>query len=202
MRRSYLTFVLLLCILLLAQPLTANAITSREAKQAWYEAKETSSDAQAAHRQTKVAYAADKTPENEQRVIDTGKDALHAALDEAEAWLVWKDLEVEENPEAYAILERVHWEPSDMASIMREINRGMGEVGPRQSGWRATPMSSPGGPVRPENPIFHSSSDFFFILASIRSHFLDRTSMSFSSSTACFSSGASFSGIHSGRSFP
>jgi hypothetical protein len=98
MRRSYPTFVLLLCILLLAQPLAVSAITSSEAKQAWYEAKETSRDAQAAHRQAKIAYAADRTPENEQRVIDTGKDALHAALDEAEAWLVWKDLEVDENP--------------------------------------------------------------------------------------------------------
>jgi len=32
-------------------------------------------------------------------VVDTGKDALHAALDEADAWLVWKDLQSQESEE-------------------------------------------------------------------------------------------------------
>jgi glycine betaine/proline transport system substrate-binding protein len=34
----------------------------------------------------------------------------------------------DENPEVYAILERFHWEPSDMESIMLDMNEGMGEV--------------------------------------------------------------------------
>jgi hypothetical protein len=85
--------------LLLFQPLTATALTSSEAKQAWYDAKQSSRDAQEAHRKANIEWAADKTDENNQKVIETGKDALNAALDEAEAWLIWRDLEVKENPE-------------------------------------------------------------------------------------------------------
>lgn len=94
-----------LCILLIfmlvagALMPVAAAMTSSEAKAAWYDAKEASLDAQAAHRAAKAAYAADPSPANCQAVIDTGKDALYAALDEVEAWLVWKDAETAGNPE-------------------------------------------------------------------------------------------------------
>ena len=47
----------------------------------------------------KIDYAANKTLENEQRVIDTGKRVLHAALNEVEAWLIWREIDVKENPE-------------------------------------------------------------------------------------------------------
>ena len=33
----------------------------------------------------------------------------------------------EEMPEVYAILERFHWEPSDMESIMLDMHEGMSE---------------------------------------------------------------------------
>ncbi|WP_406656750.1 hypothetical protein V7O62_12915 [Methanolobus sp. ZRKC2] len=89
----------LMLSMLLIQPLAAATSTASEAKQEWFDAKEKSSETQEAHREAKVAWASDKTNENKQAVIDTGKDALHAALDEAQAWLIWKDLETEENPE-------------------------------------------------------------------------------------------------------
>ena len=42
-------------------------------------------------------YKKDKTPENDQRVIDAAKTVLNDALDEAEAWLKWKQLEADDN---------------------------------------------------------------------------------------------------------
>lgn len=93
--------IFLISLLLLAAtlPLAAAALTANDAKQDWYEAREGSREAQEEHRAAKVAWAADKTPEKNQQVVDTGKAALHAALDEAEAWLIWKNREAEENPE-------------------------------------------------------------------------------------------------------
>ena len=91
--------------LLLFQPLTIYALTSSEAKQNWYDAKEASREAQQAHRDAKLEYAADKTEENNQKVIDTGKASLHAALDEAEAWLIYVNAELDENPEIPANLK-------------------------------------------------------------------------------------------------
>ena len=85
--------------MMILQPLAVSALSSSDAKQLWYEAKQVSRDAQAAHRTVKIAWAANKTDENNQKVIQTGKSVLHAALDEVEAWLTWRNLEVEENPE-------------------------------------------------------------------------------------------------------
>ena len=89
---------LLLIGFLLIQPLQVFALTSSEAKQDWYDAKEDSREAQQEHRDAKITWAADKTEENNLQVIESGKEALHKALDEAEAWLIWRNLEVEENP--------------------------------------------------------------------------------------------------------
>lgn len=83
--------------LLLVQMFSVSALTSSEAKQEWLDAKEYSLDVQEEHRDAKLDYAVNKTDENQQLVIDTGKIVLHAALDEAEAWLVWKNLEAEED---------------------------------------------------------------------------------------------------------
>ncbi|MBP2029502.1 sugar-specific transcriptional regulator TrmB [Methanohalophilus levihalophilus] len=95
--KSFVTLVVL--ALLLFQPIAVSALTAGEAKQAWYDAKEATLEAQEEHRDAKLAWAENKTDENNEKVIETGKDSLNAALDEAEAWLVWKNLEVEENPE-------------------------------------------------------------------------------------------------------
>ncbi|WP_445474266.1 hypothetical protein ACT9XH_07705 [Methanococcoides methylutens] len=100
MKLRKMSFIALLVLaMLLLQPIAVTALSASDAKQDWYDAKQASVEAQAEHRDAKIEWAADKTEENNQKVIDTGKDALHAALDEVEAWLIWKDLEVEENPD-------------------------------------------------------------------------------------------------------
>ncbi|WP_440952902.1 hypothetical protein [Methanococcoides sp. FTZ1] len=100
MKSQKVSFIaLLVLIMLLLQPIAVTALSASEAKQEWHDAKQASIEAQQAHRDAKIQWAADKSEENNQKVIDTGKEALHAALDEVEAWLIWKDLEVEENPD-------------------------------------------------------------------------------------------------------
>jgi len=91
--------LVLVAALLITPPPSIRAQTASEAKQVWFQAKEASRVAQEAHRQANLDYAGSKTDANNQRVIDTGKDSLKAALDEAEAWLNWVELEVMENPE-------------------------------------------------------------------------------------------------------
>jgi hypothetical protein len=88
-----------LIILILFQAVAVSALTASEARQEWRDAKDVSRDAQETHREAKIKHAGDKTAENEQEVVDTGKVVLNAALDEVEAWLVWKNLEAEENPD-------------------------------------------------------------------------------------------------------
>jgi Na+-transporting methylmalonyl-CoA/oxaloacetate decarboxylase gamma subunit len=89
--------LVLFLALLILQTVAVSAMTADEAKQAWEEAKQVSKDAQKIHQDAKITWAADKTPENDQAVVDTGKTVLNDALDEAEAWLIWKNLEAEEN---------------------------------------------------------------------------------------------------------
>jgi hypothetical protein len=90
--------IAIIVILLLLNSLAVSALSASEAKIEWLDAKVVSKEKQEIHRDAKVDYAADKTVENEQEVIDTGKEVMHAALDEAEAWLIWKELEAQENP--------------------------------------------------------------------------------------------------------
>jgi len=116
-KKSFITLIVLTMMLL--QPMTVYALSASDAKQAWYDAKQESVEAQAEHRDAKVGWAADKTDENNQKVIDTGKDALHASLNEVEAWLIWKDLEVEENPEI----------PNDLKeSIQEDVDVNLGKI--------------------------------------------------------------------------
>ena len=91
--------VSVLFLVLVFQMFTAAALTSYEAKQNWFDARAISREKQEEHRDAKIEYAANPNPENKQDVIDTGKEVLHAALNEVEAWLIWRNLEVEENPE-------------------------------------------------------------------------------------------------------
>ena len=90
---------IIVAVLILLQIATVVALTSSEAKQNWYDLKDASRDAQADYTEAKVAHAADPSAENKAALVDAGKIVLHAALNEAEAWLIWKDLEVEDNPE-------------------------------------------------------------------------------------------------------
>ncbi len=82
---------------LLFQVGVVSAATSGEAKQNWLAEKQARIEADAAYRQAQLDYAANKTSENEQKIVDTAKTVLGAALDEAEAWLNWKKAESEED---------------------------------------------------------------------------------------------------------
>lgn len=90
---------LFLIAVLLMQVTAVSAMTASDAKQDWRDAKKVSAQKQEIHRDAKITFAGDASEENKQAVVDTGKDVLDAALDEAEAWLLWKDLETEENPD-------------------------------------------------------------------------------------------------------
>ena len=85
--------------ILLINIIAISALSAPEAWQEWLNAKVASKQAQEEHRNAKIEFAADKSDENKQKVIDTGKASLHAALNEAEAWLIWKDLQTDANSE-------------------------------------------------------------------------------------------------------
>lgn len=86
---------ILLVVLLLCQSVLAISVS--DARQEWVDAKETTKEKREVHQEAKLKFAGDKTDENRQTVVDTGKEVLHAGLDEAEAWLKWKEAEIAEN---------------------------------------------------------------------------------------------------------
>ncbi len=111
--------VLSTVLLLVLQAVAVSALTEDEAKQAWREAKRVSAEKQALHRDAKVEFAGNKSDENRQAVVDTGKAVLNAALDEAEAWLVWKRVESDNNPDI----------PEDLkAAIRADVETNIGKV--------------------------------------------------------------------------
>ena len=61
----------------------ACALTESEAEQDWHDAKQVSRDKQQIHIDAQIDFAGNKSEENKQADIDTGKEALDAALDEA-----------------------------------------------------------------------------------------------------------------------
>lgn len=88
-----------LITLLMMQCTVVAALTDSEAKQVWKDTKKISLEKQEIHFDAKIKLAGNNSEENRQEVVDTGKDVLYAALDEADAWLVWKDLEARSNPD-------------------------------------------------------------------------------------------------------
>jgi len=89
--------VAILLVLIIIQSLSAVAISSGDAKQDWIDARKETREKQQEHRDAKIDFAADQSSDNRQAVIDTGKEVLHSALDESEAWLLWKEAEVDES---------------------------------------------------------------------------------------------------------
>jgi hypothetical protein len=85
--------VFLIAMLLLD---VVSALTASEAKSAWQGAKKLTLPAKAEYSDAKIVWAADRTPEKDKEVVDTGKNLLNVTLDEAKAWLIWKNLEAEE----------------------------------------------------------------------------------------------------------
>lgn len=113
------TFLVVMVITsLLFQVGVASAITSGEAKQNWQNAQGARVDADAAYRQAQLDYASDKTPENDQKVIDTAKVVLGAALTEAEAWLNWKNQEAKESDAPAEI----------KANIESDVNKNLAKI--------------------------------------------------------------------------
>jgi hypothetical protein len=103
MKKTWLVFVVI--VSLLFQVGVASALTAGEAKQAWLSVMQARISADASYKQAQLNWASDKTPENDQKVIDAAKTVLSAALDEVEAWLEWKNQEAKESdvPEALKI---------------------------------------------------------------------------------------------------
>lgn len=100
----------LTAVILIASGAPALAATSSDLRQAWLEAQQARYTADAAYRQAQIDYQADKTPENDQKVIEALKDLMNAALDEVEAWLRWKDAEAQSDPRV----------PDDLKSAISE----------------------------------------------------------------------------------
>lgn len=73
------------------------AWSQSDAKESWITAQKARIEADASYRQAVLDYNKDKTPENDQTVIDSAKILMNAGLDEAEAWLKWKQLEARED---------------------------------------------------------------------------------------------------------
>jgi len=92
-------FAVLIILLLFAQLVSVAALSSGEAKQEWQNAKTATKTAKDIYNDARIARAADPTPENKQAVVDTGKELLQSALNEAEAWLNWKNAEADEDTE-------------------------------------------------------------------------------------------------------
>lgn len=94
MRKIGITVLIAVLVVLSAVCVAAD---SSDAKQNWLDAKDMTSGKKEAHQDAKLALVGNNTPENRQMVVDTGKDFQNAVLDEAEAWLDWKQAEAEED---------------------------------------------------------------------------------------------------------
>ncbi|OGL74328.1 hypothetical protein A3E39_04675 [Candidatus Uhrbacteria bacterium RIFCSPHIGHO2_12_FULL_60_25] len=73
------------------------ALSQSGAKDAWVQAQQVRLGADAAYRQAQLDYSKDKSPAEEQKLIDAAKALMNAALDEARAWLEWKRIESSED---------------------------------------------------------------------------------------------------------
>jgi len=119
----------MLILVLLVMQISAVSASSSEARQAWYDAKEARLDAQIEHVSAKADYAVDKTDENLQAVIDTGKEVLNLALDETQAWLEWKKIEAEENPNVPEdIVEAIQQDVEDNLAVLDELREDVDSV--------------------------------------------------------------------------
>lgn len=110
---------IIVLVLFLFAVISVAALTSGEAKQTWIDAKAKTADANLEYKQAQLDYAKDPSKANDQKVIDTAKDVLNSALDEAEAWLNWKNIEAKENPDV----------PSDLKDkIKNDVNANLDKI--------------------------------------------------------------------------
>jgi hypothetical protein len=71
------------------------ALAESGSREDWIAAEQARLAADAEYRQALLSYQTDKTPENEEALIEAAKKAMDSALDAADAWLVWKESEAE-----------------------------------------------------------------------------------------------------------
>jgi hypothetical protein len=83
--------------MLLINSILVFALTSGEAKSNWAEARKSTADAQKVYTDAKLSYAANASQQNQQNLVNAGKEVLLKALSEVEAWLIWKKIEANEN---------------------------------------------------------------------------------------------------------
>lgn len=108
---------ILVVFLLLCQSVLA--LSASDAKQGWLDAKRVTLEKRSVHQGAKLVFAGNKSEENRQYVVDTGKDVLYSALDEAETWLLWKRAEIEEDTRV----------PEDLsAKIDADIDTNLGKI--------------------------------------------------------------------------
>lgn len=88
---------LLLISVILLNTFAVLAISSSDAKRLWESAKRETQQKREEYRNAKIDFATNQNYEHRQRVVKTGKELLHATLNEAEAWLIWKEAEVNES---------------------------------------------------------------------------------------------------------
>ena len=95
------------------------AASPGEAKSNWLELKDVSKEMKSAYKDAQKEFKNNKTDENKQILVDAGKDLLNAGLDEAEAWLLWKQIQVAEDPKA----------PEDLAQkIQEDITKNLDKI--------------------------------------------------------------------------
>lgn len=85
-----------LCLILFILPFVFASEVS-DARQNWVDIKAENKKLVQAHQQAKQKWHGNKSDEYNQNIVNTGKDVLNGALDEAEAWLMWKKVEAQNN---------------------------------------------------------------------------------------------------------
>jgi hypothetical protein len=109
----------LILALFLFSVISVAALTSEEAKQNWLDAKQKTTQANADYKQAQLDYAKDPSEANNKKVIDSAKTVMNDALDEAEAWLNWKNIEAKENSDV----------PKDIKEkIENDVNANLGKI--------------------------------------------------------------------------
>jgi len=96
MQIKKISLVFLLISLILLQVVAVSALSADGAKQEWKNARQKTIEKREIHQESKLNWQENQSEENTQAYINTGKDLLNAALDEADAWLVLKQEEIEE----------------------------------------------------------------------------------------------------------
>lgn len=122
MKKIILSFI---AAALMLGPASALALESGS-QSAYEEARSQTQQAGAVYTSAKTTYQSDRSAENSAAVVETGKDYLQMALDEAEAWLLWKNTEAQNN--AYVSSGVKAQISSDVAKHVANIDNFRNEV--------------------------------------------------------------------------